>query len=83
MNNQKSVTPLRRAMEVEMNFQNQRLVIEPPAVEIRQEFVIAGDGQVVISWFAPRATDLILAVWESVTDQPFPVRKPTGSIYCG
>jgi hypothetical protein len=66
-----------------MDFQHKRRVFEDPAVEVRQEFLIAADGQVVIPWFAPQATDLILAVWESATDQPFPVRNISGAIYCG
>jgi len=66
-----------------MDFQDQRRVFEDPAVEVRQEFLIAADGRVVIPWFTPQATDLILAVWESATDELFPVRKLSGSIYCG
>ena len=66
-----------------MDFQDQRRVFEDSSVEVRQEFLIAPDGQVLIPWCTPRATDLILAVWESATDQPFPVLKISGAIYCG
>ena len=66
-----------------MDVQHQRPGVEDPAVEIHQEFLIAPDGRVVVPWFAPQATDLILAVWESATDRPFPVRKLSGAIYCG
>jgi hypothetical protein len=66
-----------------MDFQDQRSGFEDSPVEVRQEFLIAADGQVVIPWFTPQATDLILAVWESATDQPFPVRNISGVIYCG
>jgi hypothetical protein len=80
---QYSIILLPEGREVEMDFQDQRHVFEDSLVEVRQEFVITADGQVVIPWCTPQATDLILAVWESATDQSFPVLKISGAIYCG
>jgi hypothetical protein len=56
-------------------------ISEEPAVE--QELVILPDGRVEIPWITPEATRLVLAVWRSVSDQPFPVRVISGNLYCG
>jgi hypothetical protein len=54
---------------------------EEPTVE--QELVILPDGGVEISWVSPEATRLVLAVWQAVSDEPFPVRVLSGNLYCG
>jgi hypothetical protein len=70
-----------------MNAEKRRLPItrakiaEEPAVQ--QEVVILPDGRLEIPWFTPEATGLILAVWQAVSDEPFPVRVLSGNVYCG
>ncbi len=56
---------------------------EPPAVV--QEILIHADGTVEIPWITPRATPLVLKIWEEAGDGPFPVGVCSQSprIYCG
>jgi len=51
--------------------------------EVRQELVIHPDGSVEIPWITPAASALILAVWEDINRQPFPIRVISGQLYCG
>lgn len=48
-----------------------------------QQFVIRCDGSVEVPWISPSASDLVLAVWESINRQPFPVTVESGKLYCG
>ena len=56
-------------------------IFEEPAVE--QELVIRPDGRLEIPWITPKATRLILEVYRSVSDDPFPVGVIAGNLYCG
>jgi len=48
-----------------------------------QQFVIRCDGSVEVPWISPSASCLVLAVWESISNQPFPVTIVSGKLYCG
>jgi len=51
--------------------------------EVSQELIIHPDGSVEIPWITPAASELILAVWEDINRQPFPVKVISGKLYCG
>ena len=51
--------------------------------EVRQELIIHPDGSVEIPWITPAASALILAVWEDINRQPFPIKVISGQLYCG
>jgi len=48
-----------------------------------QQFVIHCDGSVEVPWISPSASCLVMAVWDSINNQPFPVTVVSGKIYCG
>jgi hypothetical protein len=48
-----------------------------------QQFVIHCDGSVEVPWISPSASCLVMAVWESISNQPFPVTVVSGKLYCG
>jgi hypothetical protein len=50
---------------------------------VTQELIIHPDGSVEIPWISPAASKLILAVWEEINHEPFPVRVISGQLYCG
>jgi len=50
---------------------------------VTQELVIQPDGSVEIPWISPAASELILAVWEAINQEPFPVTVVSGRLYCG
>ena len=56
-------------------------IAREPAVE--QEVIILPDGRIEIPWVFPEATRLVLAVWQAVSDEPFPVGVLSGNLYCG
>lgn len=56
-------------------------ISEEPAVE--QEVMILPDGRIEIPWITPEATDLVLAVFRAVSEEPFPVGVLSGNLYCG
>ena len=56
-------------------------ISEEPAVE--QVLVIRPDGRLEIPWITPKATRLVLEVYRTVSDEPFPVGVITGNLYCG
>jgi hypothetical protein len=50
---------------------------------VEQEMVIRPDGRVEIPWITPKATRLVLEVFQAVSDEPFPVGVVSGNLYCG
>ena len=48
-----------------------------------QQFIIRSDGTVDVPWFSPSDTSLVVAVWESISNRPFPVNIGLGKLYCG
>lgn len=54
-----------------------------PEPVVEQELVIRPDGRLEIPWITPRATRLVLEVYRSVSDEPFPVGVVSGNLYCG
>jgi hypothetical protein len=48
-----------------------------------QELIIHPDGSVEIPWITPAASNLILAVWQEINHEPFPVKTISGQLYCG
>ncbi len=51
--------------------------------EVNQEIIIHSDGTLEIPWFVPKASDLVLALWNQTTEEPFPVKVNSGQLYCG
>jgi len=54
---------------------------EKPNIE--QVLVIKPDGSIDIPWITPRATRMVLAVFQTVSGAPFPIKVLSGNIYCG
>ena len=54
---------------------------ERPIVD--QVLVIKPDGSIDIPWITPRATRMVLAVFQTVSGVPFPIKVLSGNIYCG
>jgi hypothetical protein len=52
-------------------------------VAVTQELIIHPDGSVEFPWISPAASQLILAVWEAINREPFPVKVISGQLYCG
>ena len=50
---------------------------------VTQELIIHPDGSVEIPWISPAASNLILAVWQEINREPFPVKVISGQLYCG
>ncbi len=50
---------------------------------VTQELIIHPDGSVEIPWISPAASQLILAIWEEINPEPFPVKVISGQLYCG
>jgi hypothetical protein len=50
---------------------------------VEQELVIRPDGKIDIPWINPKASNLVLEVFDAVSDEPFPVRVVAGNLYCG
>jgi hypothetical protein len=50
---------------------------------VTQELIIHPDGSVKIPWITPAASNLILAVWQEINHEPFPVKAISGQLYCG
>jgi len=49
-----------------------------------QEIVVRKNGVVEIPWITPRASELVLELWELFGgDKPFAVKRISGNIYCG
>ena len=51
--------------------------------EVKQEIVIHSDGALEIPWVVPKASDLAQALWNEVTEKPFPIEVNSGQLYCG
>jgi len=51
--------------------------------QVNQELIVHCDGSVEIPWITPAASELILAVWQEINHQPFPVKLISGQLYCG
>jgi len=51
--------------------------------ETIQEIIIKKDGDLVFPWITPKATSLILGLWELNEEKPFPITVLSGNIYCG
>ena len=52
--------------------------------QIVQEIIITKNGEVQVPWITPKATGLIIALWEDLNDgRPFPVTVLSDKIYCG
>lgn len=45
--------------------------------------MIRPDGGIEIRWINPRATRLVLKVYQDVSEEPFPIGVIMGEIYCG
>jgi hypothetical protein len=54
---------------------------EKPNIE--QVLVIKPDGSIDIPWITPRATRMVLAVFQTVSGASFPIKVLSGNIYCG
>jgi hypothetical protein len=50
---------------------------------VEQEIIISPDGGIEIRWIHPRATGLVLKVYQDVSGEPFPIGVIMGEIYCG
>lgn len=48
-----------------------------------QELIIERDGSIHVPWISPPASDLIMAVWQALRREPFPVKPVSGNLYCG
>jgi hypothetical protein len=48
-----------------------------------QELIIERDGSIRVPWISPPASDLIMAVWQALRREPFPVKPVSGNLYCG
>ena len=48
-----------------------------------QELIIERDGSIQVPWISPAASELIMAVWQAFSHEPFPVKPVSGNLYCG
>ena len=48
-----------------------------------QELIIEQDGSIQVPWISPAASDLVMAVWQALRRDSFPVRSVSGNLYCG
>ncbi len=48
-----------------------------------QELVIERDGSILVPWISPAASELIMAVWQAFSSEPFPIKPVSGNLYCG
>jgi hypothetical protein len=55
----------------------------PGEASVEQEIMIRPDGGIEIRWINPRATRLVLKVYQDVSEEPFPIGVIMGEIYCG
>ena len=52
--------------------------------QIVQEIIINKNGKLEVPWITPKASGLIIALWEDFNDgRPFPITVLSGNIYCG
>jgi len=51
--------------------------------EILQEIIINKNGDLEFPWITPKATSLILCLWEFNSGMSFPITVLSGNIYCG
>lgn len=51
--------------------------------EILQEIIINKNGDLEFPWITPKATSLILCLWEFNSGNSFPITVLSGNIYCG
>jgi hypothetical protein len=54
-----------------------------PDMVVEQTFLIEPDGGLLVPWMMPSAGPLVRAVWETLSDDDFPVSNTTENLYCG
>ncbi len=62
-----------------------KIVLNRPEIQKipTQEFIIDAGGNLRVPWMTPAATDLVLNIWNDISEEPFPVERVEGDIYCG